>query len=85
LEFLVVRAVFNRLFGAFSVRLRFWLVHRELRGEVAGFCEGFDVRIYRRAVGVAFAEVLGSLRISNWLIAGSIVAGGGFVHRTLVC
>jgi len=33
LEFLAVRAVFNRLFGAFSVRLRFWLVNRELAGE----------------------------------------------------
>ena len=33
LEFLAVRAVFNRLFGAFPVRLRFRLVHRELAGE----------------------------------------------------
>ena len=33
LEFLAVRAVFNRLFGAFPVRLRFWLVNRELVGE----------------------------------------------------
>jgi len=31
-----------------------------------------------------FAEVLGSLRISNRLIAGSIVAEGDFVRRTLV-
>jgi len=54
-------------------------------GEVASFCEGFDVRIYRRAVVVAFVEVLGSVRVSNRLIAGSIVAGGGFVRRTLVC
>ena len=47
LEFLAVRAVYNRLFGAFPVRLRFWLVHRELVekrwfcGEVASFCGGF--------------------------------------------
>ena len=33
LEFLAVRAVFNRLFGAFPVRLHFWLVNRELTGE----------------------------------------------------
>ena len=33
LEFLAVRAVFNRLFGAFPVRLHFWLVHQGLAGE----------------------------------------------------
>ena len=52
-------------------------------GEVASFREVFDVRVYRRAVAVALAEVLKSLRVSNRLIAGSIVAEGGFVRRTL--
>ena len=52
-------------------------------GEVVSFCEGFDVRIYRRAVAVACAEVLGSLRVSNQLIAGSIVAEGDFVQVQL--
>jgi len=85
LELLAVRAVFNRLFSAFSVRLRFWLGKRWFCGEVASFREVFDVRIYRRAVVVAFAEGLESLRVSNRLIAGSIVAEGVFVRRTLVC
>ena len=30
LEFLAVRTVYNRLFGAFPVHLGFWLVHQEL-------------------------------------------------------
>ena len=54
-------------------------------GEFARFREVFDVRIYRRVVAVAFAEVLESLRVSNRLIVGSIVAEGVFVRQTLVC
>jgi len=51
------------------------LVEKHLvRAEIASFCGGFGIRIYRRAVVVAFLEVLWSLRGFDRLIVGSIVS-----------
>ena len=86
--------VFHR---SFKLSIGFLGVSCRSRGvqSAVRFCEGFDIRIYQRAVVVVFAKAssyrpsvyktLGSLRTSNRLFVGSIVAEGDFVRRTLVC